>query len=725
MPVRLLRVASFVALLPALLAAPAAQGQQHPVLSQVSSLSAPVPTSPLIAVGAAWTPLVAGGNGAIFHRADGDDPRLGYAPQLVAVAREWGKGRIVCASRAFTTATAVGAASNERFHINAHAWLRNGRPGFIRWTTAHAEQSELGLFLINFASTVGQPWLPIVGPVGTPELAATGVLYIDDPDIAFSAAERSAVLTWVAQGGGLWVNASGYRWASSHPGLAPETSHPVAQLLAETGLLPVRATIRNGIAEISSFAKLGDDAYTGDPVAAAEGLVALHQQYGASLATLIESDAVVRRRFDTLHSIMAYPSILELTGDLPLSAAGGCVSVYNASLDFYGHLQNYQSSSLLAAAVARERLWRTYIDSGYDDAAVRTQLADIAGWSGSRRTLFIDHKLIVLDNQMSTAPQSDSILAWLSRMPAGRVPLRALTILDFLGFNQPSISLDGRGYKVNVFGVLPGTVDDPPFPAEFVFWPCDIYTQTVAHEVTHVLDSAYIQSNPARNARRQALLADAGVDPQNFLRSLPQFPAGFFAQNPGEFIASIANQWVAESQLCLQLGRQRLGAGRRQPLEQALFFADMLSTGDTVPFFRCRLSGVVQSRIASLGRDANGRIVSITDGGVRLDIGYDAQGRVVSAVQTAQDCDADGVPDFEEILFLGTGADTDANMRLDGCTTLVDIDQSGVVDGGDLAWLLSRWGLSAKQAPECDLDADGAVGAGDLSILLNNWGLTN
>ena len=715
---RPLRAASLVLLALALLAAPTARAQQHPVLSQVSSLSAPVPTSPLIAIGAAWTPLVAGGNGSMFHRADGDDPRLGSAPQLVAVAREWGAGRIICTSRAFTAATA----SNERFHINAHAWLRNGRQGAIRWTTAHAEQAELGLFLINFAATVGQSWLPVIGPVGTPELAATGVLYIDDPDLAFSAAERTSILNWVAAGGGLWVNASGYRWASAHPGLAPETSHPAAQLLADTGLLPVRSTVRNGVFEITTFGTLGANAYTGDPVAASEALVAMHQQYGAALADLLNTDIVVRRRFDALHSIMAFPSILELSGNIPLSAASGCVSVYNASLDFYGHLQNYQSSSLIGAAVARERLWRTYIDSGYDDASVRTQLADIAGWSGARRTLFIDRKLIVLDNQMSTAAQSDSILAWLGRMPAERVPLRALTILDFLGSALPSISLDGRGYKVNVFGDLPGTVDDPPFPAGFVSWPCDLYTQTVAHEVTHVLDSAYIQANPVRNARRQALLADAGGDPLNFLRSLPQFPASFFAENPGEFVASIANQWVAESQLCLQLGRQRLAAGRRQPLEQALFFADMLSTGNTVPFFRCRLAGAIQSRTATLGRDAQGRITSITDGGVRLDIGYDAQGHVVSAIQTAQDCDADGVPDVDEILFLGTAADSDANMRIDGCTSFVDIDQNGVVDGGDLAWLLSRWGLPAKQAPECDLDADGVVGGGDLSILLGAWG---
>jgi hypothetical protein len=694
---------------------------QHPVLSQVSSLSAPPPSSPKLAIGSEWTPLVAGGDGARFNRADGDDPRLGAAPQLVAAARQWGNGRIICTTAAFTDNTA----SNRRFHINAHAWLRNGRPGFIRSTTNHGEQADLGYFLLDFAPTVGQTWLPVVGPIGSPELSVTGVLYVGDPQVAFSAAEKTAILNWVAAGGGLWVNASGYRWGAAHPGLAPETDHPAAQLLAQTGFIPARATIRSGSDEISNFDILGENALTGDPVRAAEELVAMHQQYGSSLASLIETDTTLRARFDALHAVLAYPCILGLTGDVPLTAAGACVSVYNASLDFYGHLQDYQSVDRLGAALARERLWRTYIDSGYDDAGVRTQLADFAGWSGARRALFVDRNLILLDNQRSTPSQSAMVLAWLSRMPAERVPLRALTILDYLGGGQPALSLDGKGYKVNVFGDVPGTVNEQPFPSGFSQWRSDIFAQVAAHEITHVLDSAYIKADPARSARRATLLAEAGDDPQNYLRDLPQFPAGWFRRNPGEFIASIANQWVAESQLCLQLGRHKFLLGRRQPLEQAIFFADMLSVGDTVPFFRSTVLDVVQTRTATLTRDAQGRIASITDGGVRLDIGYDAQGRIASAVQTAQDCDQDGLADVEEILLSGSGADVDADMRLDGCAGFVDIDQNGVVDAGDLAWLLSRWGLSAKEAPECDLDADGFIGPGDLATLLSAWGEAN
>lgn len=715
---RMPRIASLVLGLFALaVARPAEARQQHPVLSQVQSLTAAGSTSALIAFGPGWDALVAGGDSTRYWRADGDEPMLGTAPQLVAVARPWGKGRILVASRAFT----AGSASNIRFHANAQAWLRNGRPGFIRWTTSHAEQPELGLFLINFASSVGQPWLPIVGPVGTPELEATGVLYIDDPDVQFSDAERNAILNWVAAGGGLWVNASGNRWTAAHGiGSVPEYGHPVARLLAGTGLHPVRGSVRRGLDPETTFDVLGRDALTGDLVSAGDELSAIHAAHGGALAATLESDAALRARFTALHAALAYPCTLGMTGDDVLTAASVCVQVYNASTGFYNHSAGYQGVQFPTAAFARERLWRTYIDSGYDDASIRAQLATIAGWVNSRRTLFVDRKVMLLDNQEASAAQNNALLAWLGRMPAERVPLRAVSILGFLGTPATAMSLDGKGYKVNVIKERPGEGSEAPFPAPFNGWATDQFCQVAAHEVTHVLDSAHIYGNPANAARRAALLADAGTDPLNYLRS--GFEPGFFQSYQIEFIASIANQWVAESFLCLRLGAQRFLAGRRQPIEQALFFADMLSTGDSTPFFRCRTDGVIRPRTATLARDAQGRITSVVDGSVAFHFTYDAQGHVASVAEVGQDCDGDGVADVDEILLFGTAADTNADMRIDGCAGLNDINHDGMIDASDLAWMLSRWGLSAVAAPESDLDQDGVVGAGDLAILLNNWG---
>jgi hypothetical protein len=48
-----------------------------------------------------------------------------------------------------------------------------------------------------------------------------------------------------------------------------------------------------------------------------------------------------------------------------------------------------------------------------------------------------------------------------------------------------------------------------------------------------------------------------------------------------------------------------------------------------------------------------------------------------------------------------------------------DIDDSGVVDAGDIAVLLGAWGSARSEA---DLDGDNDVDAADLSVLLGAWG---
>jgi hypothetical protein len=52
-----------------------------------------------------------------------------------------------------------------------------------------------------------------------------------------------------------------------------------------------------------------------------------------------------------------------------------------------------------------------------------------------------------------------------------------------------------------------------------------------------------------------------------------------------------------------------------------------------------------------------------------------------------------------------------------GCRT--DFDANGLIDGADLAYLLSYWGGSW---PRFDLDASGRVDGADLGLMLNAWG---
>ena len=86
----------------------------------------------------------------------------------------------------------------------------------------------------------------------------------------------------------------------------------------------------------------------------------------------------------------------------------------------------------------------------------------------------------------------------------------------------------------------------------------------------------------------------------------------------------------------------------------------------------------------------------------------------------SSDCDGNGVPDSCDI----AAGESDANLNgvIDACELARgDLNLDGVINGADLALLLSIWGSS--NPPTGDLNGDGSVGGADLTILLSNWGV--
>ena len=92
------------------------------------------------------------------------------------------------------------------------------------------------------------------------------------------------------------------------------------------------------------------------------------------------------------------------------------------------------------------------------------------------------------------------------------------------------------------------------------------------------------------------------------------------------------------------------------------------------------------------------------------------------------DCNSDGIVDFGQIRA-GELDDANANNIPDCCESgtpcdpcAADVDQSGTVNGVDLAAILSVWGTAGAKYPRADIDASGTVDAADLAALLNSWG---
>ena len=107
------------------------------------------------------------------------------------------------------------------------------------------------------------------------------------------------------------------------------------------------------------------------------------------------------------------------------------------------------------------------------------------------------------------------------------------------------------------------------------------------------------------------------------------------------------------------------------------------------------------------------------------------QSRVIRAViEWSADCNGDGIVDFGQIRA-GTLADINHNNIPDCCEDgsclpcRADIDQSGAINGVDLAAVLNNWGTSGGKQPRSDVNGDGMVDGADLAEVLNGWGPCN
>jgi hypothetical protein len=87
----------------------------------------------------------------------------------------------------------------------------------------------------------------------------------------------------------------------------------------------------------------------------------------------------------------------------------------------------------------------------------------------------------------------------------------------------------------------------------------------------------------------------------------------------------------------------------------------------------------------------------------------------------APDCNGNSIADAVEI---ANGSEFDANGDgiLDSCQCPGDVVENGIVDGADLAALLSVWGTDGGIYPRADTNSDGFVDAQDLAAVLSGWG---
>jgi hypothetical protein len=115
----------------------------------------------------------------------------------------------------------------------------------------------------------------------------------------------------------------------------------------------------------------------------------------------------------------------------------------------------------------------------------------------------------------------------------------------------------------------------------------------------------------------------------------------------------------------------------------------------------------------------------LQDVAVRLDpVGDDCNADVIDGLLLrllTPDCNANLVPDAVEIAN-GSADDHNHDGVPDSCQCAGDVVGNGVVDGADLAAVLTVWGTDGAIYPRADTNADGLVDGTDLAVVLGSWG---
>ena len=168
------------------------------------------------------------------------------------------------------------------------------------------------------------------------------------------------------------------------------------------------------------------------------------------------------------------------------------------------------------------------------------------------------------------------------------------------------------------------------FPEDIARVETDIFGAILAHEFNHSV--SYSCFTTEQKEREKQLIEEAGREPLNYLRSMF---GDVFVDGPQEFFASIANSYFADTSHLLRLALNRFDDGRRQPLDQFLFFADVYSLGtNETKGYRLPGTGRLSSYPILLERDGDGRIVAMTIRSETWRFIRDGEGRISSYLST-------------------------------------------------------------------------------------------
>ncbi|MEZ5962798.1 MAG: hypothetical protein R3F56_03025 [Planctomycetota bacterium] len=516
-----------------------------------------------------------------------------------------------------------------RFNTQAIEWLdRNGTrraavlSGHGEWRTS----STMGAVV---SSLQGHSWnvTDLPGRIEAAALAPYGVVIIGNAWQPFTAAERTALADHVRAGNGVYMCGVGWSWPNDI------VAYPMNQLGSDYGLQWLPASItdpanQNGGVPILTrfYPSCEDRTYLWSRTI----LETFLSSSNGMLATLVQGQQPWRQACQVVANVIPIlPEPDRQTADAWLR---GVLQTYGSEL---GAGPSYPISALGTIASTRAVLHAGVLAAYPLDAARRTVVRTALGLDYPTLPplypdLLANHGFALLDNrtlQSDALASLQSIVAGVAHVPRDLARMTVTEGWSVLAVERSAL-VPGRG--VNIFGQGAMNVPENQFPPDTTPVTVPTFSIAAAHEIAHAVDAHRSREDATWSARKAQLLADAGLDDLQYLRS--QIGAAFFQSAPQEFFASLANVWFADSIHTLLLGQARWAQGRAEPLKQALFLLDTYSkTPHSAPLFSMTANGVVTSQDARLVRDGQGRILNICLPTWQMNISYDGAGNIVGA----------------------------------------------------------------------------------------------
>jgi hypothetical protein len=261
---------------------------------------------------------------------------------------------------------------------------------------------------------------------------------------------------------------------------------------------------------------------------------------------------------------------------------------------------------------------------------IRAEIADILELTSNKGDIFDQYHVLIIDNQGLDETQLQVIQSLLESVPRELYNLGNISVNEFIGNTDDKYLWFLNKAGVNIFGVKVGNARENGFPDDVPPYDADGFSLALVHEFNHIVDNFYVNGNDLLKKRKETLLAQAGLDDLNYLRSTPG-NGDLFQNAPQEFFASISNQYFASSEHTLRLGLERLAQGRPEPLNQFLFAADVYSLGgDSTLFYTLDTAGNLTRQEIPIVRDNQGRITEIHLGTEKHKFQLDDIGNIVS-----------------------------------------------------------------------------------------------